>query len=52
MKNIRMKYKQYGNIYTECCVKCVKEGTAYCELEYEDNVCTNFRSLDDLKKKL
>lgn len=48
----KIKYREYGTIYTECCVKCVREGTPYCNLEYLDNKCINFKSLEDLKKKL
>lgn len=52
-KTWKMKYKEYGNIYLDCCLKCIKEGTPYCRLEYkEENVCVNFESLEDLKRKL
>ena len=47
----KMKYKEYGSIYSECCVNCIREGTPYCELDYEDNVCVNFKSLEDLKNE-
>lgn len=46
------KYKEYGNIYTECCLNCIREGTPYCKLEYEDNKCVNFKTLEELKQKL
>lgn len=46
------KYKEYGNIYTDCCLKCIKEGTPYCKLEYEDNKCVNFKTLEELKQQL
>jgi len=48
---MRSKYKQYGSIYTEYCLQCVREGTAYCRYEFEDNKCINFKSLDDMKKE-
>ena len=50
-KNI--KYREYGIIYTQCCLQCVKEGTPYCKMEYDEaNICKNFKSLEDLKEQL
>ena len=57
MKNImskkNIKYREYGIIYTQCCLQCVKEGTPYCKMEYDEaNICKNFKSLEDLKEQL
>lgn len=46
-----MKYKEYGNIYTDYCVECLREGMPSCKLEYKDGKCVNFVNLEDLKRK-
>ena len=43
----KIKYKEYGNIYANFCVKCENEGTAFCSLDYEDGVCLNFILSDE-----
>ena len=45
-------YKKYGMIYSNQCTCCIKEGTSFCSLSFVDESCVNFKSLDDLKKKL
>ena len=37
------KYKQYGAIYQEQCVHCIKEGTYHCRLEIQEEKCKNFK---------
>lgn len=57
MKSIMQKrntnnYKKYGMIYSNQCTRCIKEGTSFCSLSFVDESCINFKSLEDLKKKL
>lgn len=49
MRTNTNNYKKYGMIYSTQCTKCVKEGTTFCSLKFEDENCLNFKSLDDLK---
>ena len=49
MKKNTNNYSKYGLIYQNQCTKCLKEGTAFCELNFTDESCVNFKSLDDLK---
>ena len=51
MRN-KLSYREYGLIYTEQCPFCFREGSPYCKLEYDEGRCVNFKSLEDLKKKL
>ena len=37
------KYKEYGSIYANQCVNCIKEGTYHCKLEINDNACKNYK---------
>ena len=38
----KSKYKDYGAIYQNQCVNCVKEGTYKCALEIVDGECKNY----------
>ena len=52
MKRNTNNYEKYGLIYANQCTRCVKEGTAFCELKFTNESCDNYKSLDDLKAKL
>ena len=45
----KAKYREYGTIYANECVDCVKEGTPFCQLEIRDESCVNHKTLQDLK---
>ncbi len=49
LKSEQKNYQKYGMIYSEQCTRCLKEGTHFCELKFEDEKCLNFKTLDDLK---
>ena len=49
MKKNTNNYSKYGMIYQNQCTKCIREGTHFCKLEFTDEKCVNFKSLDDLK---
>ena len=49
MKKNTNNYQKYGMIYANQCTKCIKEGTHYCKLEFVDDSCSNFKTLQDLK---
>ena len=38
----KSKYHQYGSVYAEQCVNCIKEGTYHCKLEICDDGCRNY----------
>lgn len=38
----KSKYKEYGSVYAEQCVHCIKEGTYHCRLEITSDGCRNY----------
>ena len=39
----KSKYKEYGSVYAEQCVHCIKEGTYHCKLKITDKGCENYK---------
>ena len=49
MRTNTNNYRKYGMIYANECTRCIREGTHFCKLEFDDDSCVNFKQLSDLK---
>lgn len=50
MRNNKNSYKDFGRVYCEQCLQCIKEATYACELIIRDGRCKNFKHTSEDKR--